>query len=866
MHRTPEQDLVRLRKQAEAFAEQRGERPSTAHLLFVVAEEGGLAKGLLDERRIDGRAIAAALRVVTDDEADAVAKAVGRAREFAGRQLRGVGPERGGTDPSLVLLHALCQEQKSASYRFLQQVGVDIARLRSTVLQYATGVTAPRRVVEPQVSARPVLASPLRSPAAAPIAPPLGNAFSDPASRRAETNASRLAPPASRPPTQLTLPKPTKRAARPTSKPLVGVSGSPVSHPPVDAAPPAATPNAFAKNSAPSPASRTDASPAKPSVATKERAAKGTSAFDAQKYPRLAAFATPAPDEVLCLGRDRELGRLVELLHKKNGHHALVVGDAAVGKSTVLRALGQGLRAFCIDANALLAAAPARGQLTATLRDLEKEAETFANGAPMVLLVDDAAALFTSEAEAETSAALRKLAAPQVSWVLALGTAEAKRIGDRDPALLRQFGVVELGELDLETSIAAVKTLVDQLAAHHRVTYEADALEDAVRWTARWVSEKRNPEKSLVLLDRAGARTKLLGRDTVTRAVVAKALSEDSKVPVERLLESDGERLLALENHVGKILVGHEAPLTKIADILRRNASGFRSGRPIGSFLLLGPTGVGKTECAKALAEVLFGSERAMTRIDLSEYSEPHSVARLFGAPPGYVGHEAGGQLTDAIGRRPYQLVLLDEVEKAHRDVLLAFLQVFDEGRLTDGRGRVVDFSNTVILLTSNLGADSYSKKRTSRVGFGAIGESTDDVDADRDAEVVAAARRALAPELYNRLDEVLVFAPLARDSVREVARRMLAKTAASLFAEKGVELDVSDHAIDALLDLGGYDPSLGARPMRRTIAREVEARLANLVLGGQLKRGDVALLEASRGKIVVDVVRGDPKSRSLSA
>ena len=866
MHRTPEQDLVRLRKQAEAFAEQRGERPSTAHLLFVVAEEGGLAKGLLDERRIDGRAIAAALRVVTDDEADAVAKAVGRAREFAGRQLRGVGPERGGTDPSLVLLHALCQEQKSASYRFLQQVGVDIARLRSTVLQYATRVTAPRRVVEPQVSARPVLASPLRSPAAAPIAPPLGNAFSDPASRRAETNASRLAPPASRPPTQLTLPKPTKRAARPTSKPLVGVSGSPVSHPPVDAAPPAATPNAFAKNSAPSPASRTDASPAKPSVATKERAAKGTSAFDAQKYPRLAAFATPAPDEVLCLGRDRELGRLVELLHKKNGHHALVVGDAAVGKSTVLRALGQGLRAFCIDANALLAAAPARGQLTATLRDLEKEAETFANGAPMVLLVDDAAALFTSEAEAETSAALRKLAAPQVSWVLALGTAEAKRIGDRDPALLRQFGVVELGELDLETSIAAVKTLVDQLAAHHRVTYEADALEDAVRWTARWVSEKRNPEKSLVLLDRAGARTKLLGRDTVTRAVVAKALSEDSKVPVERLLESDGERLLALENHVGKILVGHEAPLTKIADILRRNASGFRSGRPIGSFLLLGPTGVGKTECAKALAEVLFGSERAMTRIDLSEYSEPHSVARLFGAPPGYVGHEAGGQLTDAIGRRPYQLVLLDEVEKAHRDVLLAFLQVFDEGRLTDGRGRVVDFSNTVILLTSNLGADSYSKKRTSRVGFGAIGESTDDVDADRDAEVVAAARRALAPELYNRLDEVLVFAPLARDSVREVARRMLAKTAASLFAEKGVELDVSDHAIDALLDLGGYDPSLGARPMRRTIAREVEARLANLVLGGQLKRGDVALLEASRGKIVVDVVRGDPKSRSLSA
>jgi ATP-dependent Clp protease ATP-binding subunit ClpC len=264
---------------------------------------------------------------------------------------------------------------------------------------------------------------------------------------------------------------------------------------------------------------------------------------------------------------------------------------------------------------------------------------------------------------------------------------------------------------------------------------------------------------------------------------------------------------------------------------------------------------VGKTETAKAIAQCLFQSPDAMTRLDLSEYAEAHAIARLVGAPPGYVGHEAGGQLTEAVRRRPYQVLLLDEIEKAHRDVLEGFLQVFDEGRLTDGRGRTIDFTNVVVLLTSNLGSE-VSAKAVSRgkIGFAARGDD----DARRTAyeeAVLASARAALPPELYNRLDEVLVFGPLSRGDVAEVARRMIAALAEELMLARGVRLDASEAAVEALLEAGGYDPELGARPMRRAIGRLVEAPIAELILRGELARGDVATVDVEGGKIVVDAV-----------
>jgi ATP-dependent Clp protease ATP-binding subunit ClpC len=313
--------------------------------------------------------------------------------------------------------------------------------------------------------------------------------------------------------------------------------------------------------------------------------------------------------------------------------------------------------------------------------------------------------------------------------------------------------------------------------------------------------------------------------------------------------------MLSLEKLLAARVVGHGAAIARIARVLRRNAAGLRGRRPIGSFLLLGPTGVGKTETAKALAEALFHSPDAMTRLDFSEYAEAHAVARLIGAPPGYVGHEAGGQLTEAVRRRPYQVILLDEIEKAHRDVLEAFLQVFDEGRLTDGRGRRVDFTNAVIVMTSNLGASEAHAARGERsVGFSRGGEGKG-VSPEKLAELmIGAARAHLPPELYNRIDEVICFGALARAEVAEIARRLLGALDAAL-EDRGIRLDVDPAVVDALLAAGGFDVELGARPMKRTLARLVENPLAELILRGDLDEGGVALVGVEDGEIVVDAV-----------
>jgi ATP-dependent Clp protease ATP-binding subunit ClpC len=504
-----------------------------------------------------------------------------------------------------------------------------------------------------------------------------------------------------------------------------------------------------------------------------------------------------------------------------------------------------------IPISELIAGTFARGSLAERVAAIRNEVRE-AMGR-VVLFFDEIHVLFTRDAAEEVQGELKvALARGELPCIGTTTQEEYRRAIESDSALARRFSLVEVEEPAQDVAREILAGAVPAFAQHHGVSYADEALASAVGWCVRYLPGRALPDKALSVLDLAGARARRRALATVNSAAVAEVIAELTDMPVERLMETDGKRMLALESLLAERVVGHGSALARIANILRRNAAGFRSKRPIGTFLLLGPTGVGKTESAKAIAHALFHSEMAMTRLDMAEYAEPHAVARLIGAPPGYIGHDAGGQLTEAVRRRPYQVILLDEIEKAHRDVLESFLAVFDEGRLTDGRGRTIDFTNTVLILTSNLGAEEVSAAGSRSIGFGKAKNAPGHIE----NTLMAAARTALPPELYNRIDEVIAFAPLERSEVAEIARRMLGGLAKTLESARGLLLDVDDDAIERLLTAGGYDPELGARPMKRTMARLVEAPIADMILRGELVAGDVARVTVEDGEIVIDVVK----------
>ena len=590
--------------------------------------------------------------------------------------------------------------------------------------------------------------------------------------------------------------------------------------------------------------------------------------LDPERFPTLASLRNLTAAAALgelepAVARGDEVEQALDVLAKRHANSPVLVGRAGVGKTTVAHAIAAEFATEPIERARLLLAMPAadllagtgaRGSLAEKLTSLRDEVKR-ADGR-VILFVDELHELLDGGLDEAVGELKTALSSGDLPLVGATSPEEYRRCIESDAGLARRFTVVEVHEPSEEDALAMLSVVAERLEAHHGVRYAEEALAAAVSWSIRYLPGRALPDKALGVLDLAGARLKRRGQDRRLEARhVAEIMAELVDVPRERLLESDQARMLRMADLLRERVVGHHDPCDRIAAVLRRNAAGLRGRRPLGTFLLLGPTGVGKTETAKAVAEVLFGASDAMTRLDMSEYAEPHAVARLVGAPPGYVGHEAGGLLTESVRKRPYQVILLDEIEKAHQDVLQAFLQVFDEGRLTDGRGRTVDFTNTVLVLTSNLGAREIGAAMNERpVGFGrAVRTSAPDADKMKGV-AVAAARSALPPELYNRIDEVLFFRHLDRDDVRAVARRLLAGLATSL-SSRGIRLDVEESALDALLEQGGYDPELGARPMRRAIVRLVEAPLADMILRGELEEGDVAMISGEAGEIVVDAV-----------
>ncbi|WP_146655567.1 ATP-dependent Clp protease ATP-binding subunit [Labilithrix luteola] len=840
---TREPDLAALRRLAEDLAQQRGQKPTTTHLLAAVASGQDDAAQLLLERRLDPEVVLKAARITVDDAADAMNRAIQRARELAGRGGAGRTEAR-----SVHVLFALCQESGTAAHRAMVQCGIDVTRLRVVSMQLAMGIAPPRRPVTVPVSANAQREG-LRSSGIMPSAP-----------------VARTTP-STRPPTPSSPPPPSVRPSTPpvTAKPPTPIVAVPTPPPankaPAQPAPAHKPPHQRSKKRTAAPATRAD-----------------RFALDPKQFPLLCALGQNLTERAAkgeldpVVGRDAEIERALDVLAKRYANNACLIGAPGVGKTSVVRGLAariaEGVDVACFEEKiivglepaALLAGTAVRGSLAERLGQIKTEVAR-AKGR-IILFFDEMHVLFGQDAGDEAASELRlALARGEIVCMGATTEQDYRRAIDSDPGLSRCFTPIEICELSPEEALLAIEGVTPIFEKHHGCRYDENALAKAVTWSVRYLPSKALPDKAVQILDLAGARARRRGESAVEPLHVAEVMSELAGVPEERLLETDAERLLRIEELLGDRIVGHKQALARIATVLRRNASGFRSKRPIGTFLLLGPTGVGKTETAKAIAECLFHSESAMTRLDLSEYAESHAISRLVGAPPGYVGHDAGGQLTESVRRRPYQVVLLDEIEKAHRDVLEGFLQVFDEGRLTDGRGRTVDFTNTVILLTSNIGAELSPQKSSTRarIGFGPAPVRRDDarakeISAYQDA-VAEAARKALPPELVNRFDEVLAFAPLGRDDVAEVARRILRSLARDLELSRGVKLDVSGAAIEGLLDAGGFDPEMGARPMRRAIGRHVEAPIAEMILKGELQRGDVATVDMENGKLVVDAV-----------
>lgn len=622
------------------------------------------------------------------------------------------------------------------------------------------------------------------------------------------------------------------------------------------------------------------------------------------------------------IGRSKEIERVIQVLSRRSKNNPVLIGEPGVGKTAIAEGLAQRIinneipetlrdkRVMTLDMGSVVAGTKYRGEFEDRLKKIMEEIRQANN---IVLFIDELHTLIGAggaEGAIDASNILKPaLARGELQCIGATTLDEYRKYIEKDAALERRFQPITVDPPSPEEAIQILYGLRDRYEAHHRVKITDEAIEQAVKLSDRYITDRFLPDKAIDLIDEAGSKVRLnsytappnlkqlesrledarkekdaavqsqefekaaalrdkeqklkeelenlktewkekQGRidSEVTPDDIAQVVASWTGIPVVKMVEEESDRLLKMEDILHGRVIGQEEAVKSVSRAIRRARAGLKDPkRPIGSFIFLGPTGVGKTELARALAESMFGDENAVIRIDMSEYMEKHATSRLVGAPPGYVGYDEGGQLTEKVRRKPYSVVLLDEIEKAHPEVFNILLQVLEDGRLTDSKGRTVDFRNTLIIMTSNVGADAI-KKNTS-LGFTAVEDAGRDYS-NMKGKVLEELKKSFRPEFINRIDETIVFHSLGQEHINQIVGLMVEELRKRL-NEQGVDFELTEEA-KVFLSKQGYDPAYGARPLRRAIQKYIEDRLSEELLRGNISKGDFLKIDEKDGELTV--------------
>ena len=552
------------------------------------------------------------------------------------------------------------------------------------------------------------------------------------------------------------------------------------------------------------------------------------------------------------VGRDTEIARVIEILGRRKKNNPMLIGEPGVGKSAIVEGIAQRIaggsispalakkRLISLDIASVVAGTKYRGDFEKRLKAIIKEAST---NPDIILFIDEFHTIVgAGGAQGSLDAANMlkpALARGELQCIGATTMDEFAKIIEKDGALDRRFQKIVVEPTDIKQSISILNNIKSNYEEFHKVTYNEEAIEACARLTDRYVTDKFLPDKAIDAMDEAGSMVRLsLTKDKKTGNVVdaediATVVSKMTGIPVNKVAESEGNRIMKMKERLQGRIIGQDDAIDKVVRAIRRNRAGLKDpDRPIGTFLFFGPTGVGKTQLAKCLAEYLFDSEENMVRIDMSEYMEKFTVSRLIGAPPGYVGYEEGGQLSERVRRKPYCVVLLDEIEKAHPDIFNILLQVLDDGHLTDSNGRVVNFKNTIVIMTSNVGSRELDEYGTG-VGFATAGKN---VSQNRQSVLEKAIKKNFPPEFINRVDEQIFFNSLTKEDIEKIIDIEL-KDLKERAEESGYKLTITPSAKRFIAD-AGYDPAFGARPLKRAVMRYVEDPVSEFIISDRILQG----------------------------